>query len=405
MSLAVYAKSIGVPKQTVSDWINAAEVYEAIAQTDEDESSARADSSEPDENKESENEFSGNSGDSGTDPESGILSAPPSAKSRVPVFELTPTHYREIHKAEESKWEELARRAVAEKWSVKKAEEEARKYPKKKLVKERKMKEAITLADWNKLKVDDRKRLLSTVNLSARFIEQSGDSIDWSHWSTNPVTGCLHNCAYCYARDIADRFYVQKFEPSIVPGQLSSIDVHPVPAKEKDPSWRNVFLCSMADLFGKWVPEEWIGEVLRRVRNRKEFNFLVLTKFPKRYLEFEIPNNMWVGTTVDCQAKVKTAEKVMREVKAKVKFVSLEPLLEPVKMSFQGLQWVIVGGSSQSTQTPEWMPPWNWVADITNRAMKEGCAVFHKSNLGRLREWPGHMERKKGLPREFKIIG
>ena len=72
--------------------------------------------------------------------------------------------------------------------------------------------------------------------------------------------------------------------------------------------YRNVFVCSTADLFGNWVPREWIEVALEQMRDNPQWNFLCLTKFPQKMVEFAIPKNVWMGTTVDRQHRVKIAE-------------------------------------------------------------------------------------------------
>ena len=142
--------------------------------------------------------------------------------------------------------------------------------------------------------------------------------IEWCDSTWNPVTGCLNGCEYCYARKIAERFgcasethcnvcvgeecqsitegvgkihyleeqiydvdrghnapYPFEFDPTFHKYRLNE------PARMKKP--RNIFVCSMADLFGEWVPDEWIMEVFKACDNAPQHNYLFLTKNPKRY--------------------------------------------------------------------------------------------------------------------------
>ncbi|MBB5329992.1 DUF5131 family protein [Tunturiibacter gelidoferens] len=271
-----------------------------------------------------------------------------------------------------------------------------------------KLKRAVTLAEWNSLSKSEQKLLLNTRNDKAKLNKQDGTSIEWARWSWNPITGCLHNCPYCYARDIAERFYTQKFEPSIVPTALSA-PLNGVPPKEAaiDLGWKNIFTCSMADLFGNWVPSEWIETVFSIMRETPEWNFLLLTKFPQRLKEFTFPENAWPGTSIDLQARVPAAEKAMREADATVKWVSIEPFIEPITLDFSIFQWVVIGGASSSSQTPEWKPPRKWVLDMTSQAMTAGCAVYHKDNLNlaRLRDYPGFAESEPAVaPSPFHYL-
>jgi protein gp37 len=174
-----------------------------------------------------------------------------------------------------------------------------------------------------------------------------------------------------------------------------------------DLGYKNIFTCSMADLFGNWVPGEWIEAVFDVIRAASQWNFLLLTKFPQRLREFEFPENAWPGTSVDLQARVPPAEKAMRDVKATVKWLSIKPLLEPLTIDFGLFNWVVIGGASKSSQTPEWKPPRRWVHDLTSRAMAAGCAVYHKDNLNldRLRDYPGFAETEAArAPEPFQYL-
>jgi len=255
------------------------------------------------------------------------------------------------------------------------------------------------LTDWKQMKPARQAEVLNwrEREYSYRFNEQKTDFVEWARASHNPVTGCLHNCPYCYAREIAERIYPQGFEPVLHVDRLIAPYSTPVPTlAAQDISYRNVFICSMADLFGQWVPKTWIDAVLETVRDNPQWNFLFLTKFPIRMAEFEYPPNAWLGTSVDLQARVKNAEKAMRQVNAAVKWLSVEPLLEPLRFEDPGaFQWIVIGGASPTDATtgptPEWKPPRRWVWDLTLRAMDAGCLVYHKTNLNndRLKMFPG----------------
>ena len=299
-------------------------------------------------------------------------------------------HLRLIHSANHDTWAEWVEQLLHEKWTVEELRDLLRTDKIKRKAPE---KTFFTIKEWEALGPEDRAPILAR-EANTEFNAQDDRNIEWASWSWNPVTGCQHNCPYCYARDIAERFYAQKFEPSLVPGTLKAPGRTRVPANaDQNMGLRNVFVCSMADLFGKWVPDDWIEAVLAEVRANPQWNFLFLTKFPIRMAEFEYPDNAWLGTSVDLQARVKNAERAMAKVKATVRWLSLEPLLDRISMDWSIFQWVVIGGATPSTQTSLWIPPREWVWGITADAQKAGCAVYHKNNMAsRLRDYPGAVE-------------
>ena len=139
----------------------------------------------------------------------------------------------------------------------------------------------------------------------------------------------------------------------------------------------------MADMFGRWVPREWIEASLAMVREAPEWNFLCLTKFPKRMAEFDIPANAWMGTTVDLQARVAAAEAAFANVGSTVRWLSCEPMLEPLRFRhLDRFHWIVIGGASRTVSTPEWRPPFEWVADLVRQAREARLKVYFKTNLG-----------------------
>lgn len=251
----------------------------------------------------------------------------------------------------------------------------------------RRWRKHVLLDEWKDMDAATRLVVLSANNTS-NFNEQKGPDIEWAQWSWNPITGCLHDCSYCYARDIAhqDRMakvYPYKFEPTLHPDRLTAPQCMKVPpSAATDTRYKNVFTGSMADIFGRWVPSEWIEAILTQVRAAKQWNFLFLTKFPGRLTEFDFPPNAWIGTTVDLQARVPAVEKAFAKVNAKVKWLSIEPMLQPLKFKQLDLfDWIVVGGASASTKTPEWRPPAAWVFDLFAQAQAAGIPFYAKKNL------------------------
>ena len=258
------------------------------------------------------------------------------------------------------------------------------------------VKDYYTVEAFKRLSEDEQEAALIT-KPSGIFNAQKNESIEWAQWSWNPVTGCQFNCVWCYARDIAQDLYPTKFEPTLWPKKIHIPRLMTPPEKAKtEIGFKNCFVCSMADLFGSWVPSNIIETIIEECCHATEWNFLFLTKFPSRLKEFEFGENCWVGTSVDIQARVKAAEEAFRHVRAGVKWLSVEPMLENLQFSSLDMfDWIVVGGASASKATggtratPDYIPPTEWLGHIYTQAAKSGCKVYTKTN-GRTKEYPGY---------------
>ena len=240
--------------------------------------------------------------------------------------------------------------------------------------------------------------------------------IEWCDFTWNPVTGCQHGCLYSYAAKQATRFsgnvlinktseqlrkewdergtrwvlkkpfkneigkvppFPVKFEPMFREYCL------PMPAQKKKPAV--IFVVSMGDLFGEWVPDEWIRRVFGAAQAAPWHTYLFLTKNPSRYLQLDymglLPheNNFWYGSTV---ANEDAAAMYTMQGVAINSFWSMEPLLGPVDMSAaEGLpQWVILGAET-GNRADKVTPRREWVDQITQFCAENEIPVFYKDNL------------------------
>ena len=273
--------------------------------------------------------------------------------------------------------------------------------------------------------------------------------IDWCDSSWNPVTGCLHGCEYCYARGIANRFggsirldlppdtswranrdNSEELKKTLM-GDFSchsngglhvldepalNVPVYPAPPSEIekrsapypyyfDPTFhrykldqpqkwtepRTIFVCSMADLFGKWVPDEWITEVINACIAAPQHRYLFLTKNPTRYLALIdngiIPErqwNFWLGST----ATIPEMEFFYCDVANT--FISIEPMLAQFKdLTDEGqspaslVDWIIVGAETGNRKNKV-VPKREWISELAECARKSNTPIFMKESLRKI---------------------
>ncbi len=217
-------------------------------------------------------------------------------------------------------------------------------------------------------------------------------SIEWTEMTWNPTTGCTKisaGCKFCYAEVMSRRLmamgqekYKDNFKLRIHPDTLT------IPDTWKSP--KIVFVNSMSDLFHKDVPVDYIKKVFAVMNKNPQHVFQVLTKRAERLFEihsqFKWTHNIWMGVSVENQ-KVVSRIDYLRKTKAKVKFLSLEPLIGPLQgLNLKKINWVIVGG--ESGRTPRPMEK-EWVTDIQKQCKKAGVAFFFK-------QWGGTNKKASG---------
>lgn len=218
--------------------------------------------------------------------------------------------------------------------------------------------------------------------------------IDWCQYTWNPVTGCRHGCLYCYARGIASRFqhaFPNGFEPTFHPKRLDE------PAALHKTA--HIFAVSMGDIFGDWVPLEWIADVVRAIQNAPQHTYTILSKNPKRFanllplLDAQTPR-LILGTSVSgpppgaAYLPADQAQRIdyicgrKRVVPNGVRTVlSIEPMLGPMHPDWlpSSLDWLIIGGR---TGGKHFEPPREWVEPLIDWGRKHDVPVYVKRNCG-----------------------
>ena len=201
--------------------------------------------------------------------------------------------------------------------------------------------------------------------------QKSKAGIQWARFSWNPSTGCLNTCEYCYARKIAMRFQ-GNFFPAFHEGRLKQ------PYAINEPS--RIFVCSMGELFGSWVPKEWQNQIIKVVKDNPQHTFQFLTKYPAGYKGLEFPKNAWLGFTPTDKMTIADAMDFNSAGNGNIRFLSIEPLMSNVEPANLHLikkpDWIIVGG-----MTPKPVHEQSWVDSIVDMCRKNKIPLFLKSNL------------------------
>ena len=197
--------------------------------------------------------------------------------------------------------------------------------------------------------------------------------IEWTDYSWNPVTGCLNNCQYCYAKRMYQK-NGRSFKPEFHEDRLNQ----PLNLKGS----KKIFVCSVADLFGDWIPKEWIDNVFSIVKKCPNHTFQFLTKNPKRLLEFSpYPENAWMGCTATSQEMAENSIFYLSKIRASIRFLSCEPLLSKIIISPEDMKiinWLIIGACTGHMAS---QPQKEWVETLTSIGRQAGCAIFFKPNL------------------------
>jgi protein gp37 len=217
-------------------------------------------------------------------------------------------------------------------------------------------------------------------------------TIEWTESTWNPLTGCTKvspGCKHCYAERMAKRLHAMG-QPNYRNGFKLTLHEN---ALEKPLEWKKpqvIFVNSMSDLFHKDVPVEFIQRVFGVMKRAHWHTFQVLTKRAERLEELSPkiswPDNVWMGVSIENQDYTFRIDH-LRRTGAKIKFLSLEPLLGPLHgLNLEGISWAIVGGESGPKARP--MDP-TWVVDIRNQCLHSKVPFFFK-------QWGGVQKKKAG---------
>lgn len=217
-------------------------------------------------------------------------------------------------------------------------------------------------------------------------------TIEWTNATWNPLTGCTkvsEGCLNCYAERIAKRLHAAGNKRYTNGFRLTlHRDLLITPLLWQTP--KLVFVNSMSDLFHEETPDEFIHSVFETMQKARWHRFQVLTKRSVRLLKMapgiKWPENVWMGVTVENERHLDRIDH-LRRVPSRVRFVSFEPLLEPIMApDLSSIHWTIVGGESgpgSRGMNAE------WVRALRDASVHQGAAFFFK-------QWGGAIRKRNG---------
>lgn len=206
--------------------------------------------------------------------------------------------------------------------------------------------------------------------------------IEWTEATWNPTVGCTKispGCKHCYAETMSKRLkamgtpgYENGFKLTLLPNRLEE------PLQRKKPTV--YFVNSMSDLFHQSVPDAYIDRVFDVIRRCPTHTFQILTKRADRLAHYastrNLPPNAWLGVSVEDRKYGVPRIEHLRQVRASVRFLSVEPLLESLgQIDLTDIHWVIVGGESGPKSRPMKL---NWVLDLKRQCEAQGPQFFFK---------------------------
>jgi protein gp37 len=206
--------------------------------------------------------------------------------------------------------------------------------------------------------------------------------IEWTEETWNPTTGCTKvsaGCKNCYAEVMANRLqamgtpgYENGFEFSIMSDRLEQ------PLKKKKAT--KYFVNSMSDLFHEKMPQNFLDKIMGVIDLTPQHIYQILTKREDKMFEYfqerRVPENIWLGVTVEDKKHGVPRIDKLRNIDATIKFLSVEPLLEDIgEIDLTGIHWVIVGGESGAKARPMKK---EWALNVKRQCEEQNVAFFFK---------------------------
>lgn len=222
--------------------------------------------------------------------------------------------------------------------------------------------------------------------------KRAGKSIEWATHTWNPVKGrCLKDpaCEYCYMQEFFRRFPRLDHEPRLSEAEL----------RWKAPKGALVFVGSSLDLFHPRMPRGWVLRTIQCAAEQPHAVFAFLTKFPSYYFSFRFPQNVMLGTTFDGLTETQTNIEQLETacLGCRPLFVSFEPLIRPLPVDIERLDWIIIGADSRrgAKKAPD-----DWARELMRQAEAAGIPVWLKDNY----RYAGEVPKQRPALRQYLCV-
>ena len=234
----------------------------------------------------------------------------------------------------------------------------------------------------------------------------ANSEISWTDHTFNPWWGCSKvspGCKNCYADRFAHRLGKDLWGPG-VPRLRQSANVWSQPLKWNSAAQEagrrdRVFVASMADFFDAEVPRAWRTDLWALIRSCASLDWQILSKRPENIASMLPPDwgygwhHVWLGVSTEDQIRADILVPILRAIPAGVRFLSIEPLIGPVKVKLNGIHWVIAGGESGPGYRP--MHP-QWIRSVRDQCLK-ARVPFH------FKQWGTQKKKAAGRTLDGKV--
>jgi protein gp37 len=226
--------------------------------------------------------------------------------------------------------------------------------------------------------------------------------IEWTDATWNPIAGCQHGCrwempdgsiAICYAENIAEGLASHAYQNGFSHHYWKP---HHLDSPKKQKQHLKIFVGSMADVFGHWVEDEQINAILDVARECPQHVFQFLTKNPVRTVHFDMPTNVWIGSSsppdfmwnrrLSQQQKERMLHRMLDSLEranASIKWMSFEPLSWDVSHIVQQysntLDWAVIGAASNGSKL--YAPDMQDFNSLKSLLIQHNVKIFYKGNM------------------------